>query len=212
MRVAIKLIITDHDGVIVDSSEDIYLAAWELMADHSRGRRRIPSFLDFLRDFCLPGDGWFARHGFNFPPEKIAETLRRAPEKASMFPTIPPLLARIQELKLPIMVVSAGDQERVERQLTSGRVWSHFELVVGGVLDKAMAIALFCSVFDIEPTNAVYIGDMSSDMESGREAGVTTIGFTDDRPVMEKVLTKAGARFCVRSHEKLGDLLAELAR
>ena len=49
-------------------------------------------------------------------------------------------------------------------------------------------------------------------MEDGREAGVTTIGFTDDRPAMERVLIKAGAKYCVRDHQELGDLLLRFAR
>ncbi len=206
----IKLIMTDHDGVIVDSSEDVYLALWELMTDHSFGRRP-PSFLDFLQFFRPPGDEWFARYGFDFPADKIAETLRCAPEKSPMFPTVPSLLARIHELKLPIVVISAGDQSRIEKQLGVGRVLHFFEFVVGESEDKAREIDSLCSVFSINPVEAVYIGDRPSDMESGREAGVTAIGFTDDRPVMEKALIKAGAQHCVKDHHELGELLAQLA-
>ena len=210
---SIELIVIDHDGVIVDSNEDIYLAAWELMASHSFGRRRIPSFLDFLTTFSLPGDQWFRAHNFKFPAAEISEALRQVPNRATMFPAVPTLLKRIQkESKLPVIMVSAGDPSRIENQLAIGGIRHHFEIVSGGNSDKTMALSFFCSAFDVKPANTVYVGDMSSDMEHSLKAGVTPIGFTDDRLVMEEVLTKAGAQHCVPTHEKLGDLLLDLAR
>src|SRR3989344_2726704 len=210
---SLKLVMTDHDGVIMDSSERIYCAVWNLLSEHvSFGQKRIPSFSKFLQSFRLPGNEWFAEQGFDFPSERIAETLRRAPERANMFPSAPSFLARVHgDLKLPLIMVSAGDQERVEKQLIIGRVRHRFELVVAESRDKTMALALFCSAFDVQPTKAVYIGDMPSDMESGRAAGVTTIGFTADRPIMAEALARAGADHCVRDHEELSQLLTQLS-
>lgn len=211
----IELVIFDHDGVVVDSSGHIYDAIWGLCSDHPTAFEKYsaPRFSDFLEFFRLPGDEWFKSYGFDFPPELIEKTLRQAPDKAEMFSTVPPLLQRLKkESKLPMIMISAGDQSRIERQLGQGKIRHHFESVIGGVIDKTMAIACFCSAFDINPAKTVYVGDMSSDMEHGCETGAITIGFTDDRPMMERVLTKAGAKHCVRNHQELGDLLLKLAR
>ena len=210
----IKLVIFGHDGVVVDSNGHIYDAIWGLCSDHPTafGKYSAPRFSDFLEFFRLPGDEWFKSYGFDFPPELIEKTLRQAPDKAEMFSTVPSMLQRLRkESNLPMIMISAGDQSRIERQLGRGEIRHHFESVVGGVIDKTMAIACFCSAFDISPAETVYIGDRPSDMEHVYEAGVMTIGFTDDRPMMRRILTAAGAKHCVPNHQALGDLLLELA-
>jgi len=205
----IKLVILDHDGVVMDSSGDIYEAVWQLCFSPSLLQRKaIPSFLDFLTTFRLPGDQWFQAHDFELSATEISEALRQAPNRAVMFPAVPPFLNRVKEkLQLPIIMISAGDQPRIERQLAVGRIRHHFEIVSGGNSDKIMALSFFCSAFDVKPADTVYVGDMAPDMEHSLEAGVTPVGFTGDCPAMEEILTKAGARHCARSHEELGDLL-----
>lgn len=211
----IKLVAIDHDGVMMDSNWLVFRALWDLMTDDplfGSNRRRIPNFQDFLRSFYLPGDGWLKEFGFDFSSEQVTEAVKHAPAGARMFPMVSLLLARVQEeLQLPLIMISAGDQLRIEKQLNNEKVRNRFRLVVGGSLDKTMALALFCSALDVSPAETVYIGDMPSDMKSGRAAGVTTIGFTDDRPMMGDALIKAGARYCVRNHGELGELLARLA-
>lgn len=212
---SIELVMTDHDGVIMDSSELVFQALWNLMSEHlsfgTDRQKRFPSFSDFLRSFRLPGDEWLREFGFDFSTEEVTEVVRQAPIKAPMFPAVPSLLARIQkECRLPIVMISAGDQPRIERQLSFGRILRHFELVIGGSQEKTMAVAFFCSAFGVDPAKVVYVGDRPSDMESGCEAGVTTIGFTDERPMMKKVLTEAGAHHCVSDHRELGELIMQL--
>lgn len=209
----IELVIFDHDGVMVDSSGHIYDAIWNLCHLHpSFKTRAVPRFPDFLEFFRLPGDEWFKSYGFDFPAAVIEKILRQAPDKAEMFSTVPPMLQRLKkESKLPIIMISAGDQSRIEGQLGQGKILHYFESVIGGVIDKTMAIACFCSVYDISPARTVYVGDVPSDMENGRAAGTVTVGFTDDRPIMERILIKAGAKHCVRNHQELGNLLLHLA-
>lgn len=211
---SIELVMMDHDGVIMDSSGHVYDAIWDLCSSHSSfGKRAMPKFPDFLEFFRLPGVQWFESHGFDFPPEVIEKTLRQAPNQAEMFSTVPPMLQRFRKgSKLPIIMISAGDQSRIEGQLGQGKIRHHFESVIGGVTDKTMAIAYFCSVYDISPAKTVYVGDTASDMENSHGAGAISIGFTDDRPMMKRVLTEAGAKYCVRDHQELGDLLIELSR
>ncbi len=212
---AIKLVITDHDGVVADSTDYVFRAAWGLMSSHFNfGRINVPTFLDFLTGFRLPGVEWFRNHGFDLPEEVIERTLRLALHSAKVFSTVPSWLKRIGgELGLPLVMVSAGDQSRLETQLRSGRVRHHFEMVIGETEDKAMAISFTCMALGVNPQEAVYIGDMPSDMEAALEAGVIPIGFADDRPVMLKALGLAGAGpYCVMNHERLGDLIASLSR
>lgn len=212
-----ELLILDLDGVLCDSVGLIWDAICNLFFEHpSFGfeRKDIPKFTNFLESFRLPGDEWFASHGFDFPSAVIRETLRHAPDKAKMFPAVPLMFNTIRRShpKLPIIVISAGDQLRIERQLTAGGVRNYFEAVFGETPDKAEAIFSFCSLWGICPAKTVYVGDMPQDMRDSREAGVIPIGFTDDQPIMERVLTKAGAQHCVPNHQKLGDLLIELAQ
>ncbi len=211
----IKLVIFDHDGVIVDSSGHIWSAIVDLCFEHPLfGSLAIPTFSNFLKFFRLPGDSWLNDYGFNFPTEVIKEALRHAPDTAEMFSMVPPMLKtlRANRPRLPIIMISAGDEPRIKKQLKEGEIRHHFDTVIGNTLDKAEAIYFFCLAFDIRPAEAVYVGVMPADLEHGAQAGVVTIGFTDDRPMMKRVLTAAGARHCVRDHQELGDLLIELTR
>jgi phosphoglycolate phosphatase-like HAD superfamily hydrolase len=209
-----KLVIFDLDGVIINSVSLIYEAIWGLCSEHHSFRvKNPPTFPNFLKSFRLPGDQWFESYGFDFPSEVIRETLRHAPDKAEMFSTVPPMLERIRrKSKLPVIIISAGDQSRIERQLEEGGIQRHFEAVIGETPDKAEAISSFCSLWGICPAEAIYVGDMPSDMEHAHEAGVTPIGYTDESSMMRGVLTKAGAKYCVPSHHALGKLLVGLAR
>ena len=199
----------------MNSVGHIWSAICGLCLSHSSfGKKAVPTFSGFLETFRLPGDVWFQSHGFDFPSAVIRETLRHAPDTAEMFSMVPPMLQsfRKSQPKLPIIMISAGDQPRVERQLEEGGIRHYFESVIGETPDKAETISSFCSLWGIWPAKAVYVGDMPSDVEHSQEAGVVPIGFTDGQPMMERVLTAAGARHCVSNHEALGNLLVELAR
>ena len=211
---SVQLIITDHDGVIADIGDLVYCAAWNLCSRHNLfGSIPTPPFTDFLEKFRLPGGEWFASHGFDFPLEVVTETLRHAPNNAKMFSAVPLMLKTLRDRcpKLPIIMISAGDEPRIEGQLGKWGIRRYFDKVIGNNPSKTEAIYFFCLAFGINPKEAVYIGDMPSDMEHGCEAGVMTIGFTDDRPMMRRILTAAGAKHCVPNHQALGDLLLELA-
>lgn len=215
---SIKLAVVGYHGVMADSSELVYKAICELLFDHPLfGQRATPSFSDFLQSFVPPGYEWCRAYGFDFPPGKLERVLWLTLRKVPMFPGWPVFLCRMRkESRLPIVVISFDRQSRIKRQIgkqLGGRGIGHYiELVMGESQDRAKAISSLCLTFDIKLGDTAYVSSTISGIKQGREAGVMTVGFADDRPVMREALTKAGAHYCVRDHQELGDLLTALAQ
>lgn len=211
----IKLVVVGYHGVVVNSSNLIYQAICDLLFDHPLfGQRAIPSFPNLLQFFVPPGYDWCGAHGFDFPPGKLEKALRLALRNTPMFPETETFLCRIQrEFRVPVVIISFDRKLIIEKQLEKKRLRRYVELVVGGSPDKTVAVSFLCSTFfNIKPENVVYIGGTPLGMRQSHDAGVISMGFSDDRPVMEKALANAGARYCARNHEELGDVLVELTR
>lgn len=203
-QVAIDLVIFDLDGTLVDSLGD--LADSMNAALESLGFPTHPT--ESYRFFVGDGVVTLARRAV--PSEVVDEATigeavrlmreeysRRWTDTTRPFPGIPELLAglRRRDLKTAILSNKPDFATREMARLLFGQF--PFQAVRGASPDHPLkpdpttALAI-CSDLGADPSRTVYVGDTDVDMETGRRAGMKTVGVTWGFREVEE-LRKAGA-------------------
>jgi len=108
----------------------------------------------------------------------------------------------LQNRDIPVAIVTSKSQIRAEAQLNVLNWTGYFNAVIGkmdGRPEKPdpTPILLACEQLDVDPENAIMIGDGIADMKSATRAGVQAIGMCDAFSVEE--LTEVGASLCFDS-------------
>lgn len=183
-----ELLIFDLDGTLVDSSTDIAEAANRTLAAMGRDEQtheyikdRIGWGVKMLLVQLMPDAG----------PDEIDEATKRFLEfygvrltvHTRAYPGVMDTLARFRGSGKGMAVVTNKPEGLAVRLLTDLGMDGFFEVVVGGdtVRNKKPdpeGIMRVLGGLGVAPARAAFVGDSPVDCESGRAAGVYTIGVT----------------------------------
>jgi len=200
-----KVLVFDVDGVIADSTPSIYRGVSAVC----RFNGVEPPLLEFLCDhFWSPWEASYARMGVKLSYDEIWRVYDEGlgvydPE---VFPSLPPVLKKLADLGVPTAVLSANKSERVENLLQKFGIHHLFAKVRCVTNSKILALRDLVKEFGVTPDNLFYLGDMVSDMEDAKVAGVRPIGFCSGYGTPE-VLYRAGAEEVIFSHVEIFSLL-----
>lgn len=178
-----RAVLFDRDGTLLDSFEKYYHAINAALADcgfekWSRekfmqrlwGRKLRPNLDSVLSD--VPAER----------RQDVLEAYRKALPKfeslTKLFPSTVPTLDMLKRSGLKLGVVTTTDRAIVMKILERYGLLSFMDTVVGG--DEAASkpspepILLACKRLNVEPSEALYVGDTPVDAEAGKAAGCTT--------------------------------------
>lgn len=99
-------------------------------------------------------------------------------KKRKLRPYALKLLYRCEQLGIKIVVISALNSDLLTQQIRDVGLTGRFDKVIGGAREKAGPIADTVKEFGVSPDESIYIGDMVSDVEASKKAGVVSFGFT----------------------------------
>ncbi|MBI2984678.1 MAG: HAD family hydrolase [Candidatus Kerfeldbacteria bacterium] len=79
---------------------------------------------------------------------------------------------RLRQAGCRLGVVSNISTDSLEAVLTEGGLRDHFDVVSGEAYDKPQALRQAVIELGLDPAAAMYVGDLASDIEAGRRAGL----------------------------------------
>jgi HAD superfamily hydrolase (TIGR01509 family) len=177
---ALRALIFDLDGVIVDSQELMRLALAESFRRH--GLAEAPPYSDFFRLMGRPLEEILAALGL---PAGMADTYRRVSRenlhRAAPYDGVPALLETCRARGLAVGLLTGKDRARTEEVLRLFRLRGAFRLVVCGddPLPQKPApggLTALLAAFGVRPDRGALVGDSPHDMACARAAGAGALG------------------------------------
>ena len=210
----IKAIIFDLDGTLANTLESMAAAANAVMDQLGLKHLKVDNFryysgegADMLVRRCLfdAGDPLLLRY------EEAKALYRRIfnanPDyRVTHYPGVPETIHVLKKCGLKLGVCT-NKPHKAAVKLIQNMFGDEFDLVMGqqdGIQKKPdpESVFLMCKEFHVRPEECLYIGDTRTDMLTGKNAGMYTIGalwgFRD-----EKELVEAGADVVIETPEDL---------
>lgn len=213
----ISLLIFDLDGTLVDSSGDLAAALNHAAAPLGHAplsvaevKRLVGEGVSRLVDKILDDSerGFKAETLDRFRAHYEAHLTDQTRPYAGVATTLP-LLAKYKKA-----VVSNKETDLSRRVLAEFGLLDHFDIVMGS--DSApekkpspLPLLLAAERADVNPCNAVIVGDSEFDIMAGRAAGILTIGAAWGFRTSDELLA-AGADHIARSFDDLPRIIREI--
>lgn len=188
----LKAILFDFDGTLLDSFPAHY-KAYKVTLEHFD----MEITPELYRQTYTPN--WFAMYeAFGIPRDKyeeadhiwLAEVSKHQPQ---LFPQTRPLLDALSS-KYSLGLVTSGSRDRVFRDLASTAISDSFEVIITGddisnpkPDPEGLLIAL--DRLEIQPRQALYVGDAREDCLMAEAAGVSFVGLATEFATVSDVET-----------------------
>jgi phosphoglycolate phosphatase len=192
---ALKAILFDWDGTLLDSAEATYRCYGELFASYSLPFDRE----SFERTYC---PDWYRTYeAMGLPREVWPAADRRwldlyAQHPAHLLPEARAALDRLRRARIPIGLVTSGQRERVAADLARLELPPFDALVCGSDLPERKPhpapLMRGLDALGIAPAQAAYIGDSPDDIHMAQAAGVFAVAVPGGYPNRQE-LAAAGA-------------------
>jgi len=186
-KVAIKTIIFDLDGTLLDSKESHYRAFREV---GQRFNIKVDFTMDKYLEWYSP-NYWdlYRKMGIEEKDWSLAIQIWReyylSNENPELFPNVIEILYYLKSKGFKLALVTGGSEKRINFDLTRKQIRNFFDVVVHGEglkeeelkpAPKQLLIAL--EKLGVSAIDAVYIGDTPMDVMAGKNAGMKTIAVT----------------------------------
>ena len=181
--------IFDVDGVLIDS-----MFIWEGLADRylaTQGKTAEPDIYEKLANHTMEEGAAYMKeqYGLADTPEKIKADCLSIIESFYRFeveakPGAKEILKEFQDLGIPMVIASAGDNELMEAALTRLGMWEYFKTAftctVLETSKREPRIYLTCADYlGLDPDEIVVFEDVIHAVTTAKNAGFFTVGMGD---------------------------------
>jgi len=97
-------------------------------------------------------------------------------ESPRLFEGVKEFLESLKDKRIRLFVVSADTIETLHPEMKSQGVYDFFEEIYDDQMIKTGAIKRLVSKYSLNKEETLYVGDTTGDVDSGKEAGVRTVG------------------------------------
>ena len=173
----IKYCIWDFNGTLLDDVETGIVSVNQMLRE--RDLPTLDSKEDYYKVFGFPVKEYYSRLGFDFekePYEVIApiwvDLYLENVKRANLFPDAVDALEAIRRMGVPQVIISATEQNMLNRQLRELRIDGFFDEALG--LDNIHAgskLELARAWRNKHDGRAIYIGDTDHDAETAKLLG-----------------------------------------
>ncbi len=166
-----RLVFLDVDGVITNSFDGILAATNQLLRENGGRLVGAEEFRDHLH---LDWENFMANWGMNYQPEIHDDILEgyffdQLPHET--FPGTREILELIKDAGLPIHLISACTVELTKCKMHDGQLL-HLIDSIHGSEKKHLIIKGICQQYRVNPSECLFITDMSRDLACGKKAGI----------------------------------------
>lgn len=208
-------ILFDCDGVLVDSEPALAQVAAHILNKHD-----IPAKPEDFAPFIGTGEDTYIgkvmeKYGFAYFPEIKGEIYQAYREEAGQYLTTfdgcKEFLNELKDHDIKIAVASSADLVKVKVNLDALN-FDGFDAIISGSDIKRKKpwpdiYLLAAEKAGAKPENCVVVEDATAGIESGKRAGMITIGFTS--ACSSSLLKDAGADFCADSYAEIRKIFFE---
>lgn len=175
---AIENIIFDWSGTLSNDFDPVYQAISLIFKrlDHE------PISKDTLkREMVLPYMNFWNSY---FPDltksdqDKMFKKAINEVDSPTIYPGVNKELERLEARGVKKIIISSHVHDNVLKEAEDYGVANLFQEINGGIHDKEEAIEEILKRNSFDPKKTAYVGDMTHDIKSGKQAGVITIGIS----------------------------------
>lgn len=192
-------VLADYDGTVLNSMEHLAINATEMY----RQEGVEVELEEFICQYIQPFTKLHSHFGLKCETleeqdlynKKYWEVSDRNNFRSEMFPGALDALKRLHRNGLVLGIVSAAKKSAIHSRFEEEGVGNLFDgdHIVGESDRKVDAIKAFCVKNNLDPDKVLMIGDVPSDLEYGKQAGVKVAGFVwNGYP--EKIFTRLKSR------------------
>ncbi len=205
MQTRIKAVFYDFDGVLQDSMPEEYKGC---AAVFKAAGLEPPSLQCFCKTASTLTGGCLKGRGGNMPYDGLlciyyANINKRLP---ALFPGFAEARVRFKQAGMKLGVVSACDWLTLRDNLERHDLIKFLDVALGESEDKTKGILKACEESEVLPEQALYVGDLTSDIRDGKAAGVMTVAFIGPEGD-SSVFNGIKPNFRVMSHHALANML-----
>lgn len=175
MKRKYQAVVWDFDGVIFDSEEAAWRATNAVRAKHGLQ----PEVREIHRHRPTNRSWWYIERGIPLEPKECQKLWLEHYDNSScgLVDGALELLGLFQSCGIPSAIVSAHRGYDIQAKLEKFGIVDHFAHVLGDTWDKKENLLKVCGHLGVSPANALFVGDLLSDVEDGKTAGLTTVLF-----------------------------------
>jgi len=188
----VRRVALDWDGVCLDSMQRISMGVVEVIKKYGDPRIEVPSAEMVMRAYDAPFWEFYERFGIRAGSEAeqrqrndyfhdvilpgVSKILKR--DKDNLFPDVTETLIELREKGLrrnrdfKIGLVTAGEKERVERELERTGLRPYIDFIKAFKHNKTEALAQVCEEDEVDPRQVVFLGDLPRDNVDARKTGL----------------------------------------
>lgn len=137
----------------------------------------------FRKELEIPVDGFYEKMGIHQPVSEVLEVFTKFYESsnipARLFPDVNETLRMLHEKQKKLAIISTHPQRYLDKDVEP--IAHYFSLIKGDVLDKRAAMKEFVESCNVEPTEAMHVGDMEYEIAQAKELGIYTVAVASPR-------------------------------
>lgn len=174
---AVRAVLFDYDGVIVDSMPELYKGVCAVL---QKCNISVPSFEHFCRTYAAPYLDYYRSLGVTATQDDIdrwyAEEVQD--DNIPLVPNFPEMIISLVTRGMVVGIVSARDAHTIKARLHKETLLAYFSFIAGDSHMKDQALQDFCRRFHFGPEEVLFVGDLISDIRDGKKAGCVTVACT----------------------------------
>lgn len=186
LKSAIKAVVFDFNGTLFNDLHVAYGSVWEIFRTYGipcptleQYREEITAnYMEFYYDYGIPRTA--TDDDLNAIRNKFYKTNGG---NASIRLDVEKTLLRLAILDIDVAIVSAESSINLYRQLTrAGNLQRFFDFIkpeAWGEKGKEQALLQIAEIFDINPSEIVYVDDSVDGLNSAKNLGVIPVAFTN---------------------------------
>ncbi|MEK7531774.1 MAG: HAD family hydrolase [Patescibacteria group bacterium] len=166
------MIIFDWDGTLFDSEGEIYRVARRIFERHN-----LTLSSEKFRHRPNNGFEWYRTQGVSLSDEELESSFWELfdTSRCGLMEGALSVLGVFQDRGIPCGIVSAHPGNQLLERTLHLDIRRHFDFVIGGASKKSVVLQEVCQKANRHPRHTYFIGDLLSDIEEGKEAGVMTV-------------------------------------
>ena len=173
-------IIFDWSGTISDDRQPVFEANKRMRMHYGLGSTTFEEFFATVRMTPIE---FYRENGITDSGDQIYALYREFFQKSleegvrpRVFQDVHELLSHIKTAGIPTAVVSSHPTVFLKQEAQDYLLSPFFEILHGDARNKVDALKEVCQLMKVQPDKCMYVGDMTHDVRSAREAGLITAG------------------------------------
>jgi len=179
----IKAVLFDMDGVLVDSVQAWFKIFNKALKRYGKKEFTFQQFLNKVWGGPIERD---AKEYFQIPLEELKgfyfSNFDSIKKEFKLFPNTTDVLKKLKSKEFRLALVTNTPKDQACRLISYLKIIRYFDVVVGGDEVKngkpsPDIVVEACRRLNVDPNEAVMVGDTGADILSCKNAGCTSIGF-----------------------------------